>query len=131
MPKRIPATTPKSVALREPSLFRPSSSSAKHASPTRTSATAHSPFGALSLPLAGSPKIAYRASPMTTTIAPTISRLPTCWAVTTIAERQGEDDGRHEQRLDDRDAPVVEGDRLCRVPGQKHRRAARATTCFA
>ena len=55
--------------------------STTHIAATTSSATSHSPFGAFSLPPAGSPKIAYIASPATTIAAPTISLLPTDWLV--------------------------------------------------
>ena len=82
-------------------------------------ATAHSLFGAVSFPVAGSPKYGVEAEPdddhqradhlATTDVLPRQE----------VAEREREDDGRDEERLDDRDPAAIERACLEDIAGEK------------
>ena len=94
----------------------------------RTMTTAHSALGAFSFPPAGSANTVNSARPPMITAAPMISLGPDVLIGQPVAEREREHDGGDEERLDDRQASLVERDRLDDVAAQQGDGAERATS---
>ena len=131
-PKSTPADDADERGLAQPPPLRPAATiSTTQSAPTISRADRPLVVRRVVLPLAGLPKTAYSARPSDDDRG--AEHLPRGHDLRRdeVAERQGEDDGADEQRLDDRDPPAVERDRLRHVADEERGRPAQPPRALA